>query len=145
MKVKRHSINLEKLLWKYGESKSGGRYMQEILERIIVDFVKNSGVIAASIMDADGLLIVSHAPNISEDEQEASAGLMSQLLITAREVSSAAGFGEVQNLMTEAEKGKLFVMNASDVYFGFFTEPNVSLGYIRVQAKRTVDKIKSSI
>ncbi len=119
--------------------------MQEILERIIVDFVKNSGVIAAGIMDADGLLIASHAPNMSMEEQEAAGGLMTQLLNAAKEVSSTAGFGEVYNVMTEAENGKLFIMNAGDVFFGFFTEPSINLGYIRVQAKKTVEKIKSSL
>jgi len=119
--------------------------MQEILERILVDFVKNTGVIAAGIMDQDGLIIASHAPNMTQEEQEVAGGLMTQLLNTAKQVASQAGFGDVYNLMAEAENGKLFIMNAGDVYFGFFTDPNINLGYIRVQAKKTVEKIKSSI
>jgi len=119
--------------------------MQEIMERILVDFGKNSGVIASAIMDSDGLIIASHAPDMPMEEQEATGGLMTQLLNTAMDISSTADYGEVHNVMSEAEGGKMFIMNAGEVYFGFLTQPDINLGYIRVQAKKTLEKIKGSI
>jgi predicted regulator of Ras-like GTPase activity (Roadblock/LC7/MglB family) len=119
--------------------------MQEILERILVDFLKISGVTAAGIIDMDGLIIASHSPRMNQEELEVAGGLIAQLVSAAREVSTVSGMGEVSDIISEMENGKFFILSADGVFFWFFTEPNINLGYIRVQAKKTVEKIKNSL
>ncbi|WP_456475564.1 roadblock/LC7 domain-containing protein [Candidatus Pyrohabitans sp.] len=119
--------------------------MQEILERILIDFVKIGGVTAAGIIDMDGLIVASHSPRMSHEEQEMVGGMMAQLLNAAMEVSATTALGDVHDLISEMENGKFFIITADGVFFWFFTEPNINLGYIRVQAKKTVAKIKSSL
>ncbi len=119
--------------------------MQEMLERILVDFLKVSGVTAAGIIDVDGLIIASHSRGMSQEDLEVAGGLIAQLISAAKDVSNASGLGDVCDIISETEKGKFFVISADSVFFWFFTESNVNLGYMRVQAKKTVEKIKSSL
>ncbi len=119
--------------------------MQEVLERILVDFLKISGTTAAGIIDSDGLIIASHSPKMGAEELEVAGGLIAQLVSSAREVSTASGLGEVRDIISETENGKFFVLGASEVFFWFFTEPGINLGYIRVQAKKALEKIESTL
>jgi predicted regulator of Ras-like GTPase activity (Roadblock/LC7/MglB family) len=119
--------------------------MQEVLERILVDFLKISGTTAAGIIDSDGLIIASQSPKMSDGELEVTGGLIAQLVSAAREVSTASGMGEVRDIISETENGKFFVLGAGDAYFWFLTEPGINLGYMRVQAKKALEKIESAI
>ncbi len=116
-----------------------------MFENALADMVVLEGVKAAAVVGKDGLVINFEAIDRSIDP-ELAAAMVAAAYGSASTVMERLMEGNSDIVIVEGNKGKVLLVDAGkEAMLAVLTEPKVNLGLIRLQMKRTAEKIASSL
>lgn len=114
---------------------------EEKLKDPLDDLKDIQGVTGAAVVRRDGLLIVSNLPQDIDADQL--AAMTASTVGSGETASQTLSIGEVQKVTVESEDGKLISTGAGDEgILTILAEPDVNMGLVLVEMKKSVKKIK---
>jgi hypothetical protein len=114
-----------------------------MLDRILADINKITGVKGALVTGRDGLIIAS---TVSGDpDPEAAGALATTIYTTAERSMEDLGEGDTNQVIIEGNNGKILMVASGEGILVVFTEPTVNLGFLRMEMKKTVTRIKAAL
>ncbi|MCJ7429373.1 MAG: roadblock/LC7 domain-containing protein [Candidatus Nanohaloarchaeota archaeon QJJ-5] len=114
---------------------------EEKLKDPLDDLKDIQGVTGAAVVRRDGLLIVSNLPQDIDADQL--AAMTASTVGSGETASQTLSIGEVQQVTVESEDGKLISTGAGDEgILTILTDPDVNMGLVLVEMKKSVKKIK---
>ncbi len=102
------------------------------------------GIEGILITTVDGLPVASDIK--SKEEENRIAAMVSSLTILSRKAAPQLEVGKAQDLLIEAEEGKIFCyMVGDDVILALITGKDVNLGMVRMKLSRIMKKLQDLI
>ncbi len=114
-----------------------------MIERVLADINKVPGVMGSLVTGRDGLLISSSVPK--EIDPEAIGAFSTAVYSTAETSVKEMDQGELSQVILEGEDGKTLMISAGDGILVVLTESKVNLGYLRMEMKKSVDRIRAAL
>ncbi len=114
-----------------------------MIDRILSDLNKTEGIKGSMVVGKDGLVIASQLP--SGVDSELIGAMASAAFGSAERTASEINQGALNQMMIEGTYGKTIMMDAGDGILAVLTDSNVNLGLVRIQIKRSSDKIRSAL
>jgi predicted regulator of Ras-like GTPase activity (Roadblock/LC7/MglB family) len=114
-----------------------------MIDRILSDLNKTDGIKGSMVVGKDGLVIASQLP--SGVDSELIGAMASAAFGSAERTASEINQGALNQMMIEGAYGKTIMMDAGDGILAVLTDSNVNLGLVRIQIKRSSDKIRSAL
>lgn len=114
---------------------------EEKLKDPLDDLKDIQGVTGAAVVRRDGLLIVSNLPQDIDADQL--AAMTASTVGSGETASETLSIGDVQQVTVESQDGKLISTGAGDEgILTILTDPDVNMGLVLVEMKKSVKKIK---
>jgi len=115
--------------------------IREVFGELSQDVEGLKGIVIATM---DGLPVASDIK--STEEQNRIAAMVSSLTILSRKVAPQLDVGKAQDLLIEAEDGKIFCYTVGDdAILALITSKDVNLGIIRMKLPRIREQLKELI
>lgn len=109
--------------------------MKAIVERL----TRLRGVVGCALVAHDGILIYSQLPvSIESDTVSAMVAAIGGSVARATDRLASGAF---QQLMVDAQGGKMFIGNNKMGYLVIFTEPDLNVGMVRLEMKMACDQL----
>ncbi len=118
-----------------------GEEIRKVFEEVSRDLKGVRGILIATM---DGLPVASDVK--STEEENRIAAMVSSLTILARKAAPQLDVGKMQDLLIEADEGKIFCYSVGDeVILALITTKDANLGMIRMKLPRIREKLKDLI
>jgi hypothetical protein len=114
-----------------------------MIERILEDINKVTGVKGALVAGFDGLVIASTASR--DYDSEAICALASSIYSTVEKSMEDMNQGAMRQIITEGENGMVIMVAAGSGILVVLTEPSINLGLLRMEIKRSVSRIEAAL
>ncbi len=110
-----------------------------MIGRVLKDLGRIQGVNGSLVVGKDGLIIER---DVSSDIDSELVGAMSSAVFgTAERSSEEMKHEKLQQVMIEGNKGKTLMIDSGDAILAVITDTNINLGLIRLEMKRSSDRI----
>lgn len=114
----------------------GGR---KVISRVLKDLGRIEGVNGSLVVGKDGLIIER---DVSSDIDSELVGAMSSAVFgTAERSSEEMKHDKLQQVMIEGNKGKTLMIDSGEAILAVITDTSINLGLIRLEMKRSSDRI----
>jgi predicted regulator of Ras-like GTPase activity (Roadblock/LC7/MglB family) len=120
-------------------TKNGG----SMIDRILADLNKTEGIKGSMVVGKDGLVIASQMP--SGIDTELIGAMASAAYGSAERTATEINQGTLEQMMIEGEYGKTLMTDAGEGILVVLTDAKVNLGLIRINIKRSTEKVKSAL
>ena len=114
-----------------------------MIDRILADLNKTEGIKGSMVVGKDGLVIASQMP--SGIDTELIGAMASAAYGSAERTASEINQGMLEQMMIEGEYGKTLMTDAGEGILVVLTDSKVNLGLIRINIKRSTEKVKSAL
>jgi hypothetical protein len=111
----------------------------KMLNRVLKDLGRIQGVNGSLIVGKDGLIIER---DVSPDIDSELVGAMSSAVFgTAERSSEEMKHEKLQQVMIEGDKGKTLMIDSGEAILAVITDTDINLGLIRLEMKRSSNRI----
>jgi len=110
-----------------------------MISRVLKDLGRIQGVSGSLIVGKDGLIIERDVP--SDIDSELVGAMSSAVFGTAERSSEEMKHEKLQQVMIEGNKGKTLMIDSGDAILAVITDTNINLGLIRLEMKRSSERI----
>ncbi|KUK71769.1 MAG: Uncharacterized protein XD90_2135 [Methanobacterium sp. 42_16] len=111
----------------------------KMLNRVLKDLGRIQGVNGSLIVGKDGLIIER---DVSPDIDSELVGAMSSAVFgTAERSSEEMKHEKLQQVMIEGNKGKTLMIDSGEAILAVITDTDINLGLIRLEMKRSSNRI----
>ena len=114
-----------------------------MIDRILADLNKTEGIKGSMVVGKDGLVIASQMP--SGIDTELIGAMASAAYGSAERTATEINQGTLEQMMIEGEYGKTLMTDAGEGILVVLTDAKVNLGLIRINIKRSTEKVKSAL
>jgi len=114
-----------------------------MIDRILADLNKTEGIKGSMVVGKDGLVIASQMP--SGIDTELIGAMASAAYGSAERTATEINQGTLEQMMIEGEYGKTLMTDAGEGILVVLTDSKVNLGLIRINIKRSTEKVKSAL
>jgi len=114
-----------------------------MIDRILSDLNKTEGIKGSMVVGKDGLVIAAQMP--SGIDTELIGAMASAAYGSAERTASEINQGILEQMMIEGEYGKTLMTDAGEGILVVLTDSKVNLGLIRINIKRSTEKVKSAL
>ncbi|NOZ77009.1 MAG: hypothetical protein GXO65_04915 [Euryarchaeota archaeon] len=114
-----------------------------MIERILADLEKIAGVTGVLVTGRDGLIIASEVSG--DTDAEALGALATTVYTTSENSMKELNKGSTNQVIIEGDEGKILMVLAGEAILVVLTEPTVNLGYLRMEMKKSVSRIKAAL
>jgi predicted regulator of Ras-like GTPase activity (Roadblock/LC7/MglB family) len=114
-----------------------------MIDRILADLNKTEGIKGSMVVGKDGLVIAAQMP--SGIDTELIGAMASAAYGSAERTATEINQGTLEQMMIEGEYGKTLMTDAGEGILVVLTDSKVNLGLIRINIKRSTEKVKSAL
>jgi len=102
------------------------------------------GEILGTILSDDSGLLISEVVKVPIDT-ESTGALISSILLETMETIKKINLGELEYLIFELPKGKIFVLASQPLILTILAEKDIQQGIVLLEAKKTLTRLKESL
>jgi len=102
------------------------------------------GEILGTILSDDSGLLISQVVKVPIDT-ESTGALISSILLETMETIKKINLGELEYLIFELPKGKIFVLASQPLILTILAEKDIQQGIVLLEAKKTLTRLKESL
>ena len=114
-----------------------------MIDRILADLNKTEGIKGSMVVGKDGLVIAAQMP--SGIDTELIGAMASAAYGSAERTATEINQGTLEQMMIEGEYGKTLMTDAGEGILVVLTDSKVNLGLIRINIKRSTEKVRSAL
>lgn len=114
-----------------------------MIERVLKDLGRIDGVNGSLVVGKDGLIIEKEVP--SDIDSELVGAMSSAVFGTAERSSEEMKHEKLQQVMIEGNRGKTLMIDSGDAILAVIADVNINLGLIRLEMKRSSERIRDII
>lgn len=111
-----------------------------MIERVLKDLGRIDGVNGSLVVGKDGLIIEKEVP--SDIDSELVGAMSSAVFGTAERSSEEMKHEKLQQVMIEGNRGKTLMIDSGEAILAVITDININLGLIRLEMKRSSERIR---
>jgi predicted regulator of Ras-like GTPase activity (Roadblock/LC7/MglB family) len=114
-----------------------------MIGRILSDLNKTEGIKGSMLVGKDGLVIESQMPG--GVDTELIGAMASAAYGSAERTASEINQGTLEQMMIEGEHGKTIMTDAGEGILVVLADSKVNLGLIRINIRRSTEKVKNAL
>lgn len=114
-----------------------------MMDRILKDLGRIEGVTGSLLVGKDGLIIEREVPN--DIDSELVGAMSSAVFGTAERSSEEMKHEKLQQVMIEGTRGKTLMIDSGEAILAVITDTNINLGLIRLEMKRSAERIRDML
>ncbi len=111
-----------------------------MIGRILKDLGRINGVSGSLVVGKDGLIIESEVP--SDIDSELVAAMSSAVFGTAERSAEEMKHEPLEQVMIEGSRGKTLMIDAGEGILVVITDIEINLGLIRIEMRRSSERVK---
>ncbi|MGF7117468.1 roadblock/LC7 domain-containing protein [Methanobacterium oryzae] len=114
-----------------------------MMDRVLKDLGRIEGVTGSLLVGKDGLIIEREVPN--DIDSELVGAMSSAVFGTAERSSEEMKHEKLQQVMIEGTRGKTLMIDSGEAILAVITDTNINLGLIRLEMKRSAERIRDML
>ena len=112
------------------------------MKNVLAKLNQLPGVIGSSLVAEDGIVIASELS--AQIQDEVVGAMISAVGVSTTKSISRLKQGDLNLVVVEAQKGKLFIHPTNKGFLGVFTEDDVNIGLIRIEITEAAEALNKA-